>query len=43
MVALQLSLKIEGLFGLGRQATKLKGFVWHFATLVILPFGYFSA
>ena len=29
MVALQISPKIESLYGMGRQATKLKGFVWN--------------
>ena len=33
MVALQISPKIESLYGLGGQATKLWGFVWNFATL----------
>ena len=42
MVALQISPKIESLYGLGRQATKLKGFVWNFATFEILPFEQFS-
>ena len=32
MVALQISPKIESLYGLGRQAKKLQGFVWNFAT-----------
>ena len=32
MVALQISPKIESLYGLGRQAKKLEGFVWNFAT-----------
>ena len=32
MVVLQISSKIESLYGLGRQAKKLKGFVWNFAT-----------
>ena len=43
MVALQISPKIESLYGLGRQATKLKGFVWNFATFARLPFKQFSA
>ena len=43
MVALQISPKIESLHGLGRQATKLKGFVWNFATFARLPFEQFSA
>ena len=42
MVALQISPKIENLYGLGRQATKLKGFVWNFATFVRFPFRQFS-
>ena len=33
MVALQISSKIESLYGLGRQAKTLQGFVWNFATL----------
>ena len=40
MVAFQISPKIESLYGLGRQATKL--FVWDFATLARLPFEQFS-
>ena len=32
MEALQLSPKIESLYGLGRQARKLYGSVWNFAT-----------
>ena len=32
MIALQISSKIESLYGLGRQATKFKGFLWNFAT-----------
>ena len=43
MVAFQISPKIESLYGLGRQATKLYGFVWNFATLARLPFDQFSA
>ena len=43
MVAFQISPKIESLYGLCRQATKLKGFVWNFATLARLPFEQFSA
>ena len=35
MVALHISPKIESLYGLGRQATKLQGFVWNFATFAI--------
>ena len=42
MVALQISPKIESLYGLGRQATKLQGFVWKFATFARLPSGQFS-
>ena len=43
MVALQISPKIESLYGLGRQATKFyKGFVRNFATFEILPFKQFS-
>ena len=52
MIALQISRKIEslyqepmtwapGLYGLGRQATNFKGFVWNFATFARLPFGQF--
>ena len=33
MVALQISLKIESLYGSGRQATNLKGFARNFARL----------
>ena len=43
MAALQMSPKIESLCGLGRQATKLKGFVLNFATFARLPFEQFSA
>ena len=43
MIALRISPKIESLYGLGRQAKKLKGFVWNFATFARLPFGQFSA
>ena len=43
MVALKISPKIESLYGLGRQATKLEGFAWNFATFGRLPFGQFSA
>ena len=43
MVAFQISPKIVSLYGLGRQTTKLKGFVWNFATLARLPFEQFSA
>ena len=43
MVALQPSPKIEGLYGLRRQATKLEGFVWNFATFARLPLEQFSA
>ena len=43
MVALQLTPKIESLYGLGRQAKKLQGFVWNFATFARLPFEQFSA
>ena len=44
MAALQISPKIfESLYGLGRQTTKLSGFVWNFATFARLPFGQFSA
>ena len=42
MVALQISPTIESLYGLGREATKLKGFVWNFATFARLPFEQFS-
>ena len=41
MVALQISPKIESLYGLGRQAKKLQGFAWNFATFARLPFGQF--
>ena len=43
MVALQMSPKIESLYGLGRQAKKLQGFVWNFATFARLSFGQFFA
>ena len=43
MIALQMSPKIESLYGLGRQAKKLQGFVWNFATFARLPFGQFFA
>ena len=43
MAAFQISLNIESLYGLGRQATKFEGFVWNFPTLARLPFGQFSA
>ena len=39
MVALQRSLKIDSLYALGSQATKLQGFVWNFATFARVPFG----
>ena len=42
MVALQISPKIESLYGLGRQAKKLQWFVWNFATFARFPFGQFS-
>ena len=42
MIALQISPKIESLYGLGGQATKFRGFVWKFATFARLPFGQFS-
>ena len=42
MVALQISPKIESLYGLGRHAKKLYGFVWNFATFARFPFGQFS-
>ena len=42
MVVLQISPKIESLYGLGRQAQKLKGFVWNFTTFARFPFGQFS-
>ena len=42
MIAFQISLKIESLYGLGRRAKKLQGFVWNFATFARLPFGQFS-
>ena len=42
MVALQISPKIESLYGLGRQAKNLQGFVWNFATFARFPFGQFS-
>ena len=41
MIALQISPKIVSLYGLGRQATKYKAFVWNFATFAGLPFGQF--
>ena len=40
MVALQISPKIESLYGLGRQVKK--GFVWNFATFARFPFEQFS-
>ena len=43
MIAFQISLNIESLYGLGRQAKKLQGFVWNFATFARLPFEQFSA
>ena len=43
MIALQISPKIESLYGLGRQAKKLQGFVWNFTTFARLPFGQFFA
>ena len=43
MVALQLSPNIECLYGLGRKATKLYGFVWNFQTFAKFPFEQFSA
>ena len=42
MIALQISPKIESLYGLGRQATKFKGFARNFATFATLPSGQFS-
>ena len=42
MIALQISPKIESLYGLGRQATNFKGFVWNFPTFARLPFEQFS-
>ena len=41
MVALQISPKIESLYGLGRQAKILQGFVWNFATFARFPFNNF--
>ena len=43
MVALPISPKIESLYGLGRQATQLQGFVWNFATFARFLFEQFSA
>ena len=43
MIALQITPKVESLYGLGREATKLLGFVWNFATFGRLQFGQFSA
>ena len=43
LLAFQISPKIESLYGLGSQATKLKGFVCNFATFARLPFEQFSA
>ena len=43
MVVLQISSKIESWYGLDRQATKLYGFAWNFATSARLPFGQFSS
>ena len=42
MIALQVSPKIESLYGLGRQATKLYGFVWNITAFGRHPFGQFS-
>ena len=42
MIALQISPKIESLYGLGRQAKKSSGLVWNCATFARLPFGQFS-
>ena len=39
MIAFQISLKIESLYGLGRLAKKLQGFLRNFATFARLPFG----
>ena len=39
MIALQISPRTESFYGLGRQATKLEGFEWNFATFARLPFG----
>ena len=43
MVVLQISPKLESIYGLCRQAKKLLGFVWNFATFARLPFKQFSA
>ena len=44
MVALQITPKIESLYGLGRKAKKLSGFLsWNFATFARLAFEKFSA
>ena len=42
IIYLQISPKIESSYGMGRQVTKLEGFVWDFATFASLPFGQFS-
>ena len=42
MIALQISPKIESLYGLGRQAKKSSGLVWNCATFARLRFGQFS-
>ena len=42
MVALHISPKIESLYGLGREATKLYGFVWNLATFARLLFEQFA-
>ena len=42
MVALQISPKIESLYGLGRQAKNLQGLVWNFSNFARFPFGQFS-
>ena len=40
MIALQISPTIESFYGLGRQATNFKGFVWSFPTFARLPLSF---
>jgi len=42
MIVLQISPKIESLYGFCGPATKYKGFVRNFATFARLPFGQFA-
>ena len=43
MIALQITPKVESLYGLSRKATELLGFAWNFATFARLQFGQYSA